>query len=167
MNDSKPLDLDTLISALTAAKARDTSKIDENQIDPTSEVSDIHNKVSMAAINTASAIYNDWSCKERTEISQRKSWTIWMFCFLVVQWIVAVVLIIVQGLGYFDINETVFISFFAAIIIQTIAIVLAMVAYLYKERSSTPLSILGELISIAGSTNVQYKNTAGSEPSDK
>jgi len=80
-----------------------------------------------------------------------------MFGFLVVQWIVAVILIVLQGTECIDISETIFVSFFAAIIIQTIAIVLAMVVYLYKERSSAPLNILGNLLSIAGLNNVQYK----------
>ncbi|MCL2571277.1 MAG: hypothetical protein FWE11_02650 [Defluviitaleaceae bacterium] len=159
--------IDTLISALTDAKKQDTNIAIESQINPESEVSDIHNKVSMAAINTAAAIYTDWSDKEKKEISQRKSLTVMMFSFLVGQWIVAVVLIVLQGVSILDISETIFISFFAAIIIQTIAIVLAMVVYLYKERSSTPLNILGNLISIAGLNNVQYKNTVNGEYSDK
>jgi len=163
---SDKLLLNSLINALTEIKKQDVSDTDESQLNPKNEVSDIHNKVSMSAVNIAAAIHTDWSKKEKTEIEERKKLTVWMFIFLVVQWATAVILIVLQGIGCINISETIFISFFAAIIIQTIAIVLAMVVYLYKERSSAPLNILGNLISIAGLNNVQYKSTEKTDGSD-
>ena len=158
-----------LKSALAAVEKRDETEIVDfgKQISPENDILDIHNKVSIIAMNIAATIQNDWSEKEKIEIDERKNLTLMMFRFLVLQWIVAVVLIVFQGLKLLIISEIIFISFFASIIIQTIGIVLAMVVYLYKERKSKPLSIIGALISIVGSNNVQYKNTSSDKPNGK
>jgi len=129
---------------------------------------DIHRDASKQAINTADFIYRDWSKKEDDEITQRKGLTCKIFWFLVVQWGVAVVLILLQGKKeWFNISETIFISFFAAIIIQTIAIVIVIAKYLFKERNTRPLDIIVELISITGLNNANYKDTTSSNADKK
>jgi len=141
-------------------KSADSQKSVDSHLDaPKNEVLDIHKGVSIAAINIAAAIHKDWSDKEKEERSARKSLTNKMFLFLVIQWTAGLLLIVLNGFKIFNVSENIFISFFAAIIIQTIAIVLAMVTYLFKERKHTPLDILGNLISIAGLNNNQYKTT--------
>jgi len=64
---------DTLISALTEAKKQESTEVVEAMINPESDVSDIHGKVSMSAINIAAAIHRDWSEKEKQRLMNEKS----------------------------------------------------------------------------------------------
>ena len=73
-----------------------------------------------------------------------------------IQWLIATGLIVAQGNEWLDIDNAIFISFFASIIIQTIAIILAMVAYLFKDRSSAPLDVIKSIMSTIGENNNQY-----------
>jgi len=156
--------LDDFFKAIDASSEEGEQKAVEAKIDDISkESSSIHSKLSDSSRDIATSIYIDWSVKEKEEITQRKKLTTFISGFLVVQWAAAVVLIILQGIGLLAISETIFISFFAAVIVQTIAIVLAMVAYLYKERSSTPLDIISKLLSSASSSNVNYKNESNTK----
>jgi len=136
----------------------------KSQITPENNMLDaIHHNASKFAIQMANAVYQSWSDKEEDEIKQRKGWTRKILAFLVIQWVIAVVLLVLHGKNCLNISETIFISFFTAIIIQTIAIVIIMAKYLFKERNTKPLDIIVQLVSITGLNNANYKVTGNNE----
>ncbi|MCL1949126.1 MAG: hypothetical protein FWF59_05295 [Turicibacter sp.] len=116
----------------------------------------MHEQISTQSTHIALNIYRDWSNREDKESKQRTK-IVWVFIsFLAVQVIAAFVFLWFSGTGALEIDSSVFISFFIALIVEFIGVVMVMVKYLYSERNTDSLKIVQELVSNAGRNNIEY-----------
>ncbi|MCL2573718.1 MAG: hypothetical protein FWE34_04100 [Defluviitaleaceae bacterium] len=130
-----------------------------DKTEPSTFADTIHQQNSLTGLGLCNRIYDDWLNTDKSEKRLRRAFMWIIFIFVIIQFVVAVILMISNQ----EISDTVFVSFFAAILVQFTGVIFVMAKYFYSERSTKPLEVVAALIQTIGQTNRDYNNEKENE----
>ena len=145
-------------------KKIDMTKLDEKTLididDLNIEINErdeLHFDLLKRSIALADSIYSDWQSREEDERKDRKKMIKQIWGGIIVQFVIVIILLIANGINWLEIDEMIFISFFGAIIIQFISLLVIAAKYLYNERTTDCLKIMENLMITTISNNMDYR----------
>lgn len=120
----------------------------------------IHNDLSYQSMRLANSMFLKWSDREDDEKVQRGKAIKYITYFILVQFIIALTFLsfVVVGLIAYENSTLILVSFFGAIILEFIGLLVIVMKYLYNERTTSGLKIVAEIIRDAGNNNRGYFN---------
>ena len=118
----------------------------------------IHNDLSYQSMRIANSMFLKWSEREDDEKVQRGKAIKHITYFILVQFLIALTFLtfVVGGLITYENSTLVLVSFFGAIILEFIGLLVIVMKYLYNERTTNGLKIVAEIIRDAGNNNRGY-----------
>ena len=108
------------------------------------------------SIILADNIYMDWRKRETDESKERKKMVEKVWLGIIIQFVIVIILLIADGVNLLEIDSIIFVSFFGAIIIQFISLLLVAAKYLYDERTTESLKIMEKLMITTISHNADF-----------
>ncbi|MCL1990343.1 MAG: hypothetical protein FWG67_05575 [Defluviitaleaceae bacterium] len=136
---------------------RNKKKLDVTPVKAEMETRDaFHFDLLQKSVILADGIYTDWQHREKAEHKERKKMIKKIWIGIVIQFVIVMMLLIANGLNWLEIDAVIFVSFFGAIIIQFISLLLVAAKYLYNERTTDSLKIVENLMITTISHNMDY-----------
>jgi len=116
-------------------------------------------KESDQRIEISKMIVNHWVKKENEEMTNRRNVMSKMLWLIVIQFVIAVIILILIGLSYLNFEDEgmVMISFFLALILQLLGLLVIAFKYIYNERSTKSLEIIASIMRDSGDINLKHK----------
>ena len=136
---------------------KDKTELNFKKVTETREArGSLHFDLVNKSIILADNIYMDWRKRETDEGKERKKMVEQIWLGIIIQFVIVIILLIADGVNWLEIDAIIFVSFFGAIIIQFISLLLVAAKYLYNERTTESLKIMEKLMTMTISHNADF-----------
>ena len=128
-----------------------------------------HDNLTEKALELSENAFTVWANREKREAKQRAGIFFIILAIVIIQFVIALYALLLIGRGYlsFENAEVIMVSFFAAVIIQFIGVLVAAASYTYSERTTEILKVVASILKDAGINNLGHKKSDNNSEESK